>query len=68
MKKRRLLHVALIAAIAILSAGVVAAHADDAFKSLAQGVEYRHDVRTAGPLSIHVLRIDRQQGGTWRRV
>ena len=33
----------------------------DAFKSLAQGVEYRHDVRAAGPLSIHVLRIDRQQ-------
>ena len=32
-----------------------------AFKSLAQGVEYRHDVRAAGPLSIHVLKIDRQR-------
>jgi len=57
MKKRRL----LIAAIAICLAGVVAAHADEAFKSLAPGLEYRHDVRTNGPLSIHVLRIDRQQ-------
>jgi hypothetical protein len=45
----------------ILAAGAVAAHADDAFKSLAQGVEYRHEVRAAGPLSIHVLRIDRRQ-------
>ena len=34
---------------------------DDAFKSLAPGLEYRHDVRTNGPLSIHVLRMDRQQ-------
>ena len=53
------MQVALIAALVII--GVVAARADDAFKSLAQGVEYRHDVRAAGPLSIHVLRIDRHQ-------
>ncbi|MGO8748692.1 MAG: hypothetical protein ACLQNE_22205 [Thermoguttaceae bacterium] len=52
---------ALVAAIAILGTSVVAARADDAFKSLAQGVEYRHDVRAAGPLSIHVLRMDRRQ-------
>ena len=61
MKNRQAWHVSLAAAIAILVVGVVAAHADDAFKSLTQGVEYRHDVRTAGPLSIHVLRIDRHQ-------
>ena len=59
--KNRSLPVALIAALAILGLGVGAARADDAFKSLAQGVEYRHDVRATGPLSIHVLRIDRQQ-------
>jgi hypothetical protein len=59
--KKRPLYVAFLTAIAIIGIGVVAAHADDAFKSLAQGVEYRHDVRTAGPLSIHVLRIDRQK-------
>ena len=61
MKKRRSFHVAFVAAIAILGIGLVAAHADNAFKSLAPGVEYRHDVRPAGPLSIHVLRIDRHQ-------
>ena len=58
MKNRRSLQVALIAALVII--GVVAARADDAFKSLAQGVEYRHDVRANG-LSIHVLRIGRHQ-------
>ena len=58
MKNRRSLPVALIAVLAI---GVSNAIAEDAFKSLGQGVEYRHDVRAAGPLSIHVLRIDRQQ-------
>jgi hypothetical protein len=57
--KIRTLPFSLIAALAILVSGVVAAHADEIFKSLAQGVEYRHDVRAAGPLSIHVLRIDR---------
>lgn len=31
------------------------------FQPLCRGVEYRHDVRAAGPLSIHVLRIDRRQ-------
>lgn len=61
MKKRRSWSVALIAAIAILMAGAVAAHADATFKLLAQGIEYRHDVRAAGPLSIHVLRVDRHQ-------
>ncbi len=60
MKNRRSSLVALVA-LAILVAGVVAAHADDTFKSVCQGVDYRHDVRAAGPLSIHVLRIDRQQ-------
>jgi hypothetical protein len=30
-----------------------------AFQSLAPGVDYLHEVRKAGPLSIHVLRIDR---------
>ena len=35
--------------------------AGDDFKLLAPGLEYRHDVRTNGPLSIHVLRMDRQQ-------
>ena len=34
--------------------------ADDTFRSLAPGLEYRHEARTNGPLSIHVLRIDRQ--------
>ena len=59
--KKRSLHVALATTLAIIGIGVGAAHADDAFNSLAQGVEYRHDVRANGPLSIHVLRIDRQQ-------
>ena len=51
--------IALVATIAVLWVGVSAA--DDAFKSLAEGVEYRHDVRTTGPLSIRVLRMDRRQ-------
>ena len=53
--------IALVAAIAVLGTSVVTAHAADAFQPLAQGIEYRHDVRAAGPLSIHVLRIERQQ-------
>ena len=60
LKKRWSWPVVWAVAIAVLAAGVVAVHADDAFTSLAQGVEYRHDVRANGPLSIHVLRMDRQ--------
>src|SRR5208282_4182322 len=59
--KIRALHITLVAVLTILGIGVVAAHADEFFKSLAQGVDYRHDVRTTGPLSIHVLRVDRRQ-------
>ena len=29
------------------------------YKALAPGLEYRRDTRANGPLSIHVLRIDR---------
>jgi hypothetical protein len=61
MTRMRSWVVAWITVVAIVESGAIAARADDAFKSLAQGVEYRHDVRTAGPLSIHVLRLDRRQ-------
>lgn len=33
----------------------------ETYRPLASGLEYRHDVRTDGPLSIHALRIDRSK-------
>jgi large repetitive protein len=41
--------------------GIPALIAQETYKPLAQGLEYRHDVRPAGPLSIHALRIDRRR-------
>ena len=38
--------------------------AQETYKPLAPGLEYRHEVRTDGPLSIHSLRIDRN-GDHW---
>lgn len=35
------------------------------FQALTPGLEYRHDVRPAGPLSIHVLRIHRGGQQSW---
>ena len=54
-------HRRLVVFVAIVALSVAATRADDAFKPLAPGVEYRHEVRSAGPQSIHVLRIGRQQ-------
>ena len=47
--------------LSLLLAHGAAAIADDALKSLARGLEYRHEIRADGPLSIHVLSIDRRQ-------
>jgi hypothetical protein len=54
----------IAAAVLLLSVGVTAAAAPrepvrPAFVSLAPGLEYRHETRAHGPLSIHVLSIDR---------
>jgi exopolysaccharide biosynthesis protein len=35
--------------------------AQETYSTLAPGVAYRHDVRADGPLSIHVIRIDRNR-------
>ena len=59
----------LLACLACLCLGQVArAHessqakpSSDTFQTLTPGLDYRHDVRVNGPLSIHVLRIDRSQ-------
>ena len=51
---------ALVLAVTILGR-IGIADEPTAFEPLCQGVEYRHDVRAAGPLSIHVLGIDRRQ-------
>ncbi len=48
-----------VAAWAVFGAG--AAGADEAFESLAPGLDYRHESRAEGPLSIHVIRIDLHQ-------
>jgi len=53
---------ASVLAVAILGR-IGLAEEPTAFSSLCPGVEYRHEVRAVGPLSIHVLKIDRRQ--TW---
>ena len=66
--KNPVLHVAFLTAIAILGIGGGAAHAADAFKSLAQGVEYGHDVRAAGPSRSMFSELSGRTSGTWRQV
>jgi hypothetical protein len=39
--------------------------AGETYRALAPGLEYRHDARADGPLSIHAIRIDRQ-GNNWK--
>ncbi|MCC6126874.1 MAG: phosphodiester glycosidase family protein [Pirellulales bacterium] len=57
---RKIPLLALVLAVALLGR-MGTAYEPIAFQSLCRGVAYRHDVRAEGPLSIHVLRIDRRQ-------
>ena len=54
---------ALLLCAAFLS-GQLALVAQETYRPLAPGLEYRHEVRANGPLSIHSLRIDRT-GNRW---
>jgi hypothetical protein len=45
----------------VLFLGKSALVAQETYQPLARGLEYRHEVRADGPLSIHSLRIDRQE-------
>lgn len=50
--------------IVVLLLGKSSLVAQETYKPLAPGLEYRHAVRADGPLSIHSLRIDRK-GNRW---
>lgn len=52
--------VSTFALLALLPVARVLADDPQSFRCLLPGLDYRHDTRPCGPLSIHVLRIDRR--------